>query len=35
MKNIKVEDDVWKKLQMMKLKNEYKTINEVIKKLIR
>lgn len=35
MKNIKVEDEVWKRLLLMKINNNYKTINEVVKKLLR
>lgn len=34
MKMIKVEDDVWEKLQMKKIKGKKKSLNVVIKELI-
>jgi len=34
MKNVKVDDKVWKKLQLLKLKKKTKTINDIIKDLI-
>ncbi|MEK6888192.1 MAG: hypothetical protein AABX14_04585 [Candidatus Aenigmatarchaeota archaeon] len=35
MKLIKVDDKVWEKLMMMKIKNKKQSLNEVIKELIK
>lgn len=35
MKNIKVDDELWEKLMRMKIEKRKKTVNEVIKQILR